>query len=122
MLDLEEQRPGAPAAVQLADALRRELRTGRYRPGSLLPSSRELAQDLDHTHNTVAAAYRLLGDEGFIELRFRARPRVRSIDEIANAHTRRLDGLVDRFRRILRDEGYLTDEINAGLRRSIAHE
>lgn len=58
----------APAYRQIADAVRAHLVAGRVRPGELLPTVRRLALDLGLNHNTVAEAYRLLADEGWLDL------------------------------------------------------
>ncbi len=42
---------------------------GRLLPGHQLPSVRELALGLGIHHNTVAEAYRLLAEEGWLDLR-----------------------------------------------------
>jgi len=42
------------------------IRDGRLRPGDQLPPSRELAQSLEVSRNTVAAAYERLTAEGFL--------------------------------------------------------
>lgn len=41
---------------------------GAFRVGERLPTVRQLAQDLGVHHNTVAEAYRLLAQEGWLEL------------------------------------------------------
>ncbi len=58
-----------PATRQIADALRVELVEGRLRPGDDLPSVRRAAIDLGLHFNTVAAAYRLLAAEGWLDLK-----------------------------------------------------
>ncbi|RUL70181.1 PLP-dependent aminotransferase family protein [Dyella choica] len=54
-------------------ALHRQLRTaildGRLKPGLRLPATRELAEALEVSRNTVVAAYDLLLGEGYIEAR-----------------------------------------------------
>src|SRR5687768_6661377 len=57
-----------PLHTQLTRALRKRLCAGTNR-GSRLPSSRQLAQDLGVSRNTVLAAYEQLRAEGFIEAR-----------------------------------------------------
>ena len=42
---------------------------GEFEPGAQLPTVRQLATDLGVHHNTVAEAYRLLADEGWLDLR-----------------------------------------------------
>lgn len=58
-----------PAYRQIASALR-ALLVGRTFPvGQPLPTVRQLAVDLGVHHNTVAEAYRILADEGWLALR-----------------------------------------------------
>ncbi|MDF1503002.1 GntR family transcriptional regulator [Roseisolibacter sp. H3M3-2] len=61
---------------RIADALRQRvavgLQRGALRPGDRLPTTRELAADLDADARVVAAAYRALADEGLVEIRARA--------------------------------------------------
>src|SRR5437773_11131713 len=60
-----------PAYRQIANDLRRHLVEGRLKPGDLLPPVRQLAVDLGVHFNTVALAYRMLADEGWLELKRR---------------------------------------------------
>jgi len=58
-----------PVYEQIANGLRAELVSGRFRPGDKLPTVRALAMELGIHHNTVAEAYRQLAGEGWLELR-----------------------------------------------------
>jgi len=58
----------APAYRQIADAVRAHLVAGRVRAGEQLPTVRRLAIDLGVNHNTVAEAYRVLAEEGWLDL------------------------------------------------------
>jgi GntR family transcriptional regulator len=58
-----------PVYEQIANGLRAELVAGHFGPGDRLPTVRALAIDLGVHHNTVAEAYRLLADEGWLELK-----------------------------------------------------
>jgi GntR family transcriptional regulator len=58
-----------PAYRQIADGLRALLVHGAFKPGDRLPTVRQLAIDLAVHHNTVAQAYRVLADEGWLDLR-----------------------------------------------------
>ena len=58
-----------PAYRQIADGLRALLVNGGFKPGDRLPTVRQLAIDLAVHHNTVAQAYRLLAEEGWLDLR-----------------------------------------------------
>jgi DNA-binding transcriptional regulator YhcF (GntR family) len=61
----------APAYRQIADGLRAALVQGALRPSEHLPPVRQLALDLRVHFNTVAEAYRLLAEEGWLDLRRR---------------------------------------------------
>jgi len=58
-----------PVYEQIANGLRAELVSGRFRPGDKLPTVRALAMELGIHHNTVAEAYRQLAGEGWLELK-----------------------------------------------------
>ena len=58
-----------PVYRQIVDAVRPLLVDGSLAAGDLLPPVRQLAADLGVHFNTVAEAYRLLADEGWLELR-----------------------------------------------------
>lgn len=53
-------------AAQIADAIRRAVRTGRLTAGRRLPPSRALAADLGVSRGVVVEAYERLGAEGFL--------------------------------------------------------
>lgn len=57
---------------QIAAQLRQLIASGALRPGTTLPSVRQLAGDLGVSLNTIARAYRLLEVEGFLVIRDRA--------------------------------------------------
>jgi GntR family transcriptional regulator/MocR family aminotransferase len=58
-----------PLTNQLVDQLRDAIRHARIRPGTRLPSSRRLSEQLAVSRNTVVRAYDLLTVEGFVESR-----------------------------------------------------
>ena len=60
---------GLPLHRQLYEALRRAMLDGRLVPGDRLPSTRELAQDLHLSRNTVVAAIEQLTVEGYLHSR-----------------------------------------------------
>jgi DNA-binding transcriptional regulator YhcF (GntR family) len=59
----------APAYEQIAAEIRSLLVTHKLAPGSALPTVRQLGNDLNVHHNTVAQAYRILAEEGWLDLR-----------------------------------------------------
>ena len=63
--------PALPLQARLRAAVVREILGGRLAEGTALPSSRDLAQLLTLSRNTVTAAYQQLVDDGFLV----ARPR-----------------------------------------------
>ncbi len=58
-----------PVYRQVANSLRAFLVDGRFQPGDQLPTVRQVAVDLGVHHNTVAEAYRILADEGWLDMR-----------------------------------------------------
>jgi GntR family transcriptional regulator len=58
-----------PVYRQILDGLRALLVGGAFRPGAKLPTVRQMAIDLGVNHNTVAEAYRLLAEEGWLDLK-----------------------------------------------------
>jgi GntR family transcriptional regulator / MocR family aminotransferase len=58
---------GVPLRVQLEQALREAIRSGRLRAGTVLPSSRVLAADLGVSRRLVVDAYEQLTAEGYLE-------------------------------------------------------
>ena len=60
-----------PAYRQIVNALRALLVAGTFPIGEPLPTVRQLAVDLGVHHNTVAEAYRVLSEEGWLALRRR---------------------------------------------------
>lgn len=59
--------PNSPLQDQIANQIREFIRVGHLRPGTKLPSSRELAVQYDVSRNTVTHAYEKLFSEGYIE-------------------------------------------------------
>ncbi len=115
-IDLEAPEP---AYRQVADALRALLVSGALPEGARLPTIRELAADLGVHRNTVAQAYRILADEGWLELRRRRGARVvarsvpRPAPRAAERWNRRLEALVAQALAA----GLGRREVAAGLRR-----
>ena len=68
MTRLAQQDP-LPLHRQLYEALRRAMLDGKLGAGERLPSSRDLAQDLNLSRNTVVAAINQLSVEGYLASR-----------------------------------------------------
>ena len=63
-------------APQIEQQIRQAIRTGILRPGSPIPSTRDLAAQLGVSRPIVVDAYAQLAAEGYLALRQGARPRV----------------------------------------------
>ena len=58
---------GRPLHEQISEQIRLLIAEGKLRPGSYLPSSRQLADQLGVSRNTVLLAFSRLASEGYIE-------------------------------------------------------
>ena len=61
-----EFRPGVPLRRQLEGALRVAIRSGRLAPGSVLPPSRDLADEIGVSRGVVVDSYAQLTTEGYL--------------------------------------------------------
>ena len=62
--------------AQLSGQLRELIQRGELLPGERLPSTREMANDLQVSRNTVVAAYEMLVGQGYLEAHLRSGFRV----------------------------------------------
>jgi DNA-binding transcriptional regulator YhcF (GntR family) len=109
-----------PAYRQIADDVRRHLVDERLKPGDLLPPIRQLALDLGVHFNTVALAYRLLADEGWLELKRRRGATVIARNAPRAVDRRQVDHLLRQLAQIaaqLRSAGMSSRQISLALRR-----
>lgn len=60
---------GVPIYLQIIEQIKNSILYGHYRGGDRIPPVRELAISLRVNPNTVAKAYRMLQDEGWLESR-----------------------------------------------------
>ena len=97
-IDLDSE---VPAYRQIVDATRTHLVAEELKPGDPLPPVRQLAMDLGVHFNTVAEAYRLLAEEGWLELKrgrgarvLDRRARRRASAKDTKAFSRRLNEIV----------------------------
>ncbi|MEP9355515.1 aminotransferase class I/II-fold pyridoxal phosphate-dependent enzyme [Xanthobacter sp. KR7-65] len=63
-------------ALEIAESIRSAVDAGRLKRGALLPTVRQLADELGVNRNTVAAAYKQLSDSGLVEGRGRQGSRI----------------------------------------------
>jgi DNA-binding transcriptional regulator YhcF (GntR family) len=110
-----------PVYRQIADALRHHLVAARLKPGDLLPPVRQLAVDLGVHFNTVAQAYRILADEGWVDLKRRRGALVLERTAPRRRDEPRVDALLTRLRDLtaeLRSAGVTQTQIAAAVRRA----
>lgn len=67
-----------PVYVQVARQIREAIASGAIPPGAVLPSVRALGTDLGVNLNTIARAYRVLEEDGFVAIESRSGVRVMS--------------------------------------------
>lgn len=108
-----------PGYQQIADQIRAYLVDGQLPPGEKLPTVRSLAMDLGVHFNTVAGAYRILAEEGWISLERRRGAVVldRKLPDPPPEETRNLQ--FDRLRQLIasmRASGISPDRLVAELR------
>src|SRR4029450_3417161 len=116
-LDLESP---TPAYRQIANDLRRHLVDERLKPADVLRPIRKLALDLGVHFNTVALAYRLLADEGWLELKRRRGATVIARNAPRAGDQGQVDHLLRQVAQIaaqLRSAGMSSKQISAALRR-----
>ena len=116
-LDLESP---TPAYRQIANDVRRYLVEERLKPGDLLPPIRQLALDLGVHFNTVALAYRLLADEGWLQLKRRRGATVIARNAPRAVDRRQVGHLLRQLAQIaaeLRSAGMSSRQISSALRR-----
>jgi len=82
-------------AVEIAESIEQQIRSGFYPDGAVLPAVRSLAQQLQVSPNTVAAAYKLLRDAALIVTDGRRGTRVASEMPTAETQTTIPEGLRD---------------------------
>lgn len=118
-----ELRPASPVPAyrQIADAIRRHLVAQQLAPGAILPPTRQLALDLGVHFNTVAQAYRLLSDEGWLDLKRRRGALVVERGSVKHNDPDRIASLTERLRDIaaeLRSLGLSRTQVAAALKRA----
>lgn len=104
---------------QIEEQLRALIQRGHLLPGTLLPTVRQLASDLNVAPNTVARAYTDLQEQGWLVSEGRRGTRVASglpdVDERARSRTLRES--VEHFMSLLVGRGYSRAEIADEIRR-----
>jgi GntR family transcriptional regulator len=109
-----------PVYRQIVDALRHLLVNGELQPGDQVPTLRQLALDLGVHFNTVAQAYRVLADEGWLDLKRRRGAVVLDRRKPAAPSKERQKQWLQRLRELtaqIQSEGIPANQIAGQLRR-----
>ena len=107
--------------LQIAEAIRKDILTGRYKPGDRLPSVRELCADWNCTPGTIQRAYSELAREGLLVSRAGRGTQVAGVVPQAKAQvqeTVRRANLVNRMEAVLLEAltaGYDLNEIQQAM-------
>lgn len=91
-------RAGSSLRRQLEDALRVAIRSGRLLPGSVLPPSRDLAEQLGVSRGVVVDSYAQLATEGYLAARRGSGTRVASLAASGRPPERRQVSPPQRYR------------------------
>ena len=111
-------RSGVPIYIQISDQIRQFVVQGDLKPGSQLPTVRQLATDLRVNFNTVARAYRMLDEAGLISTQHGRGTYVWENPPPGATHQlrqRSLQELTQDYLQQARSLGYLPDEIVAAV-------
>ena len=100
-LEIEFER-GVPLRRQLERALRGAIRSGRLAPGSVLPPSRELADQLDVSRGVVVDSYAQLSIEGYLTAKRGSATRVAALPASGTPPPRRQLSPPEQYRYDLR--------------------
>jgi GntR family transcriptional regulator len=109
-----------PAYRQIVDAMRKLFVAGAMRPGDPVPTVRDLAVDLGVHFNTVAQAYRILAEEGWLDLKRRRGAVVLDREKPAAPNKQQRDHLFQRLHELtaqLQAEGIPPNQIAGQLRK-----
>lgn len=108
--------------LQIEEQIRGLIQRGDLAPGTLLPTVRQLASDLNVAPNTVARAYADLQDEGWLVSAGRrgthVAPRLPDVDTTTRNHA--LRDAIEHFVAALVGRGYSRAEIADEVRRFTA--
>ena len=109
-----------PVYAQVAHQVRRLIASGALAPETTLPSVRRLAGDLGVNLNTIARAYRLLEDEGFLIIRGRSGVKVAApAKEVEHSTQAKLLEEMRTALARLRQAGVPTEELLENVRREL---
>ena len=98
--------------LQVAEAIRKDILSGRYRPGDRLPSVRKLCEDWNCTPGTIQRAYAELARAGLLVSRAGRGTQVAGVVPLAQAQAR---GTLRRANLVNRLEAFLLEVLTSGM-------
>jgi len=114
---------GVPVRQQLEEQILLLIVTGRLKPGTAMPSVRELARRLKIHYNTVSEAYQDLVRRQWLDRRRGSHLIVRGMREgVPLEGSLSLDDIVALAIRVAREHGYTLQELRRRLREILAEE
>jgi len=120
MLIVVDRGSAEPVYGQIARQIREHIAAERLVPGAALPAVRSVATDLGVNLNTVARAYRILEDEGFIRIRERAGAEILApARRIVSAERGPLLDELGHLLSRMRQAGFSADELRRAATRAI---
>jgi len=111
MMVVIERSSDEPVYEQIARQIRECVASGELPPGTPLPTVRTLASDLGVNLNTVARAYWLLEEEGFVRIRNRSGAEVLAPARKPAAERERLCQELKKTLARMRQIGFSLDEL-----------
>ncbi len=106
-----------PLHERVAAAVRRAIAVGAVGPGDALPTTLQVADALGVHRNTVLRAYRMLRDEGTIDLRAGRGARVKRAAEAAEVLREEIEDLLRAADRVGLDADEAAELVRASARR-----
>jgi GntR family transcriptional regulator len=102
-----------PVYEQIVRQIHEAVKSGQLKPGTPLPTVRQLDRDLVINRNTVARAYRILEDQGVVLTAGRKGTFIRqeARREVAKVQTSHAERVMRRAVKMLRGEGLTRKEI-----------
>ena len=112
---------GTPIHEQLREQIVFLIATGKWVPGKIAPSIRELARRYKIHHNTASRAYRELVEEGWLVPQTGRQMRVRVADDSSSVENNNdLNSFINSIIRSSRERGYSLKQLHRGLSERIS--
>ena len=115
-------RSGIPIYLQVVERIKERLAAGQLHPGDQLPTVRSLALELRVNFNTIARAYRIMGESGIISTQQGRGTYILEVPSLEVSESIRLKALEDLTQRYITDAerlGVSPEELNVVLNKRL---